>query len=164
MESCIRISLSEYIDPDQSQRFDHSGRNEVWREPFPPARTCDTCRVRAPPRRVKESQGCASAFRVRLRLTFSFPPRFDSKLELELAFPSCRSSLPLQCPAHESLFESSQSLLVTASQYRDSELRPGPQTAPCVTGSGRWKWLPPNLVTPRVVKSLRLVGVYIFGE
>ena len=27
MESCIRISLSEYIDPDQSQRFDHSGRN-----------------------------------------------------------------------------------------------------------------------------------------
>ena len=42
MESCIRISLSEYIDPDQSQRFDHSGRNEIWREPFPPARTCDT--------------------------------------------------------------------------------------------------------------------------
>ena len=41
MESCIRISLSEYIDPDQSQRFDHSGRNEIWREPFPPARTCD---------------------------------------------------------------------------------------------------------------------------
>ena len=42
MESCIRISLSEYIDPDQSQRFDHSGRNEIWREPFPPARTYDT--------------------------------------------------------------------------------------------------------------------------
>jgi hypothetical protein len=42
MESCIQISLSEYIDPDQSQRFDHSGRNEIWREPFPPARTCDT--------------------------------------------------------------------------------------------------------------------------
>ena len=42
MESCIRISLSEYIDPDQSQRFDHSGHNEIWREPFPPARTCDT--------------------------------------------------------------------------------------------------------------------------
>ena len=42
MESCIRISLSEYIDPDQSQRFDHSGRNEIWREPFPQARTCDT--------------------------------------------------------------------------------------------------------------------------
>ena len=42
MESCIRISLSEYIDPDQSQQFDHSGRNEIWREPFPPARTCDT--------------------------------------------------------------------------------------------------------------------------
>ena len=41
MESCIRISLSEYIDPDQSQRFDHSGRNEIWREPFPPARACD---------------------------------------------------------------------------------------------------------------------------
>ena len=41
MESCTRISLSEYIDPDQSQRFDHSGRNESWREPFPPARTCD---------------------------------------------------------------------------------------------------------------------------
>ena len=42
MESCIRISLSEYIDPDQSQRSDHSGRNEIWREPFPPAQTCDT--------------------------------------------------------------------------------------------------------------------------
>ena len=42
MESCIRISLSEYIDPDQSQRFDHSGRNEIWQEPFPPARTCDS--------------------------------------------------------------------------------------------------------------------------
>ena len=42
MESCIRISLSEYIDPDQPQRFDHSGRNEIWREPFPPARTCDS--------------------------------------------------------------------------------------------------------------------------
>ena len=42
MESCIRISLSEYIDLDQSQRFDHSGRNEIWREPFPPARTRDT--------------------------------------------------------------------------------------------------------------------------
>ena len=41
MESCIRISLSENIDPDQAQRFDHSGRNEIWREPFPPARTCD---------------------------------------------------------------------------------------------------------------------------
>ena len=41
MESCIRISLSEYINLDQSQRFDHSGRNEIWREPFPPARTCD---------------------------------------------------------------------------------------------------------------------------
>ena len=27
---------------DQSQRFDHSGRNEIWREPFPPARTCDS--------------------------------------------------------------------------------------------------------------------------
>ena len=35
---------------------------------------------------------------------------------------------------------------------------------PSVTGSGRWEWLPPNLVTPRVAKSLRLVGVYIFGE
>ena len=33
-----------------------------------------------------------------------------------------------------------------------------------VTGSGRWEWLPPNLVTPRVVKPLRLVGVYTFGE
>ena len=33
-----------------------------------------------------------------------------------------------------------------------------------VTGSGRWEWLPPNLVAPRVVKPLRLVGVYIFGE
>ena len=42
MENCTRISLSEYIDPDQSQRFDHSGRNELWREPYPPARTCDT--------------------------------------------------------------------------------------------------------------------------
>ena len=42
MESCIRISLSEYLDPDQLQRFDHSGRNEIWREPFPPARTRDT--------------------------------------------------------------------------------------------------------------------------
>ena len=42
MESCIQISLSEYMDPDQSQQFDHSGRNEIWREPFPPARTCDT--------------------------------------------------------------------------------------------------------------------------
>ena len=42
MESCIRISLSEHIDPDQSQRFDLSGRNEIRREPFPPARTCDT--------------------------------------------------------------------------------------------------------------------------
>ena len=42
MESCIRISLSEYVHPDQSQRFDHSGRNEIWREPFPPARTCDS--------------------------------------------------------------------------------------------------------------------------
>ena len=42
MESCIQISLSEYIDPDQLQRFDHSGRNEIWREPFPPARTCDS--------------------------------------------------------------------------------------------------------------------------
>ena len=47
MERCIRISLSEYIDPDQSQRFDHSGQtpstsNEIWREPFSPARTCDT--------------------------------------------------------------------------------------------------------------------------
>ena len=41
MESCIRISISEYIDLDQSQRFDHSGRNDIWREPFPPARTCD---------------------------------------------------------------------------------------------------------------------------
>ena len=41
MESCIWISLSEYIDPDRSQLFDHSGRNEIWREPFPPARTCD---------------------------------------------------------------------------------------------------------------------------
>ena len=40
MESCVRISLSEYIDPDQSQRFDHSGRNEIWWEPFPPARAC----------------------------------------------------------------------------------------------------------------------------
>ena len=44
MERCIRISLSEYIDPDQSQLFDHTGRNEIWREPFPPARTCDTAR------------------------------------------------------------------------------------------------------------------------
>ena len=33
-----------------------------------------------------------------------------------------------------------------------------------VTGSGRWEWLPPNLVAPRVVKPLRLVGVYILGE
>ena len=41
-ESCIRISLSEFIDPDQSQRFDQSGRNEIWWEPFPLARTCDT--------------------------------------------------------------------------------------------------------------------------
>ena len=41
MESCVRISLSEYIDPNQSQQFDHSGRNEIWREPFPLARTCD---------------------------------------------------------------------------------------------------------------------------
>ena len=48
MESCIQISLSEYIVPDQSQRFDHSGRNEIWREPFPPARTCD----RMPPRHL----------------------------------------------------------------------------------------------------------------
>ena len=50
MESCIRISLSEYIDPDQSQRFDHLGCNEIWREPFPLARTCDTqprCACRA---------------------------------------------------------------------------------------------------------------------
>ena len=23
------------IDPDQSQRFDHSGRNQIWPEPFP---------------------------------------------------------------------------------------------------------------------------------
>ena len=45
MESCIWISLSEYIDPDQSQRFDHSGRNEIWREPFPPARTCDRAAI-----------------------------------------------------------------------------------------------------------------------
>ena len=45
MESCIQISLSEYIDPDQSQRFDHLGRNESWRKPFPPARTCDICSV-----------------------------------------------------------------------------------------------------------------------
>ena len=42
MKSCIRISLSEYINPDQSQRFDPSGRNEIWLEPFAPARTCDT--------------------------------------------------------------------------------------------------------------------------
>ena len=42
MESFIRISLSEYMDPHQSQRFDHSGRNEIWREPFPQARTCDS--------------------------------------------------------------------------------------------------------------------------
>ena len=42
MESYILISLSEYIDPDHSQRFDHSGRNEIWREPFPLARACDT--------------------------------------------------------------------------------------------------------------------------
>ena len=42
MEICIRISLSEHIDPDQSQQFDHSGRNEIWQEPFPPARTSDT--------------------------------------------------------------------------------------------------------------------------
>ena len=34
----IWISLS---DPDQSQLFDHSGRNEIWREQFPLARTCD---------------------------------------------------------------------------------------------------------------------------
>ena len=33
-----------------------------------------------------------------------------------------------------------------------------------VTGLGWWEWLPPNLVTLRVVKSLQLVGVYIFGE
>ena len=45
MESCIWISLSEYKDPDQSQRFDHSGCIEIWREPFPPARTCDTARL-----------------------------------------------------------------------------------------------------------------------
>ena len=42
IESCIRISLSEYIDPDQSQLFDHLGRNEIWQKPFPLARTCDT--------------------------------------------------------------------------------------------------------------------------
>ena len=50
MESCIRISLSEYIDPDQSQLFDHSRRNEIWQEPFPPARTCDRspCNRRQP--------------------------------------------------------------------------------------------------------------------
>ena len=28
-------------DPDRSQRFDHSGRNEISREPFPLAQTCD---------------------------------------------------------------------------------------------------------------------------
>ena len=55
MESCIRISLSEYIDPDQSQRFDHSGRNEIWREPFPPARTCDMAGY--PPESRRESLG-----------------------------------------------------------------------------------------------------------
>ena len=54
MESCIRISLSEYIDPDQSQRFDHSGRNEIWREPFPPARTCDSTET-ARSRRARDS-------------------------------------------------------------------------------------------------------------
>ena len=42
MESYIRISLSEYIDPYQLQWFDHSGYNKIWWEPFPPARTCDT--------------------------------------------------------------------------------------------------------------------------
>ena len=42
--------------------------------------------------------------------------------------------------------------------------RLGWQILASVTGSGRWEWLPPNLVTPRVVKPLRLVGVYIFGE
>ena len=41
MESSIRISLSEYIDPDQSQWLDHSWRNEIWWEPFPLAQTCD---------------------------------------------------------------------------------------------------------------------------
>ena len=41
---------------------------------------------------------------------------------------------------------------------------PAQRSRPGVTGSGRWEWLPPNLVTPREVKSLRLVGVYIFGE
>ena len=36
MESCIQISLSEYIDPDQSQLIDHLGSNEShsqWPEP-----------------------------------------------------------------------------------------------------------------------------------
>ena len=42
MESCIRISLSEYIDPNQSQLFDHLGHNEIWLEPFPQALTCDS--------------------------------------------------------------------------------------------------------------------------
>ena len=41
MESCIWISLSEYIDPDQSQWFDHMGLNEICQEPFPLALTCD---------------------------------------------------------------------------------------------------------------------------
>ena len=42
MENCFSDLTLEYIDPDQSQRFDHSGRNEIWREIFPPARTYDT--------------------------------------------------------------------------------------------------------------------------
>ena len=55
MESCIRISLSEYKDPDQSQRFDHSGRNEIWREPFPMRRrncfwSAAACRTSRRPR------------------------------------------------------------------------------------------------------------------
>ena len=41
----VRIAVEEgdlYLTPNisifnQSQRFDHSGRNEIWREPFPPA-------------------------------------------------------------------------------------------------------------------------------
>ena len=45
MESCIWISFSKYIDPDQSQQFDHLARNEIWREPFPAAQTCDSMRI-----------------------------------------------------------------------------------------------------------------------
>ena len=35
------MDLALQIYRHQSQQFDHLGRNEIWREPFPPARTCD---------------------------------------------------------------------------------------------------------------------------